>query len=625
MLNIYMEKKFLYFMMREFNKGDLINNLYFQITIVYFIYKQVLKNIKIDIIYNYYLNFLEEIEIKDNFNLTEEDIVKIYYSFINDKDLINNLKEKYIIDIIYDFYNNDKKLKQYIKEFDLIYIDRKIVKIINNIISNYNYNYENVCNIFSNTGNLIFNIYNNSSMFDLYGSDKKINIICHYNFLIYNNKINNINISTSDILIDNKINMKYDIIIGEIPNNIKNLIYTNCNSKIKSLKIRGTKSEPIIFQFISQIINKNGKALIITPNSFLFGDSNQHILTRKFLLENFNIKIIDLNNKKSIIILDKTNLINKILFETLNNDKTIIIPNNEINMNYSFYYNNYLKIDNKNNELLNKIDDIIHIYDNKYKNYNQDQEYLYSFKYNQFKIDKNINKIEYIFITKNNDLYKQDFINYYLINIFDKYKKKIIKGKMNQLDIDVIKNIDITIPSQEIQNTVINYINNFKKLIIINNDQINILNNIKNNIIENHINSCDKIELSKICNITYEAKIKNTIYINKNTTMAGYIDLSNCDNEVNTNKYFINDINTEWNQDYLYTILLYYQDYFIKCANNNNTICLAKKFIESCMIPKINLEFQKKINNNINELNINIYEYEKLTTKPLNFFKLIIV
>jgi hypothetical protein len=185
------------------------------------------------------------------------------------------------------------------------------------------------------------------------------------------------------------------------------LIYTNCNSKIKSLKIRGTKSEPMIFQFISQIMTKNGKALIITPNSFLFGDSNQHILTRKYLLENFNIKIIDLNNKKSIIILDNTNLINEILFEISGNNEMITIQNNEIiNKNYSFYYNNYLKIDKKNNDVTNKIDDIIHIYDNKYKNYNQDQEYIYSFKYNQFNTDKikNINNYEYIFITKNNDL-----------------------------------------------------------------------------------------------------------------------------------------------------------------------------------------------------------------------------
>ena len=102
--------------------------------------------------------------------------------------------------------------------------------------------------------------------------------------------------------------------------------------------------------------------------------------------------------------------------------------------------------------------------------------------------------------------------------------------------------------------------------------------------------------------------------------MAGYVDLSTCDNEVNANKYFINDINTEWTQNYLYNILLYYQDYFIKCANNNNTICLAKKFIESCMIPKINLELQKKINNDINELNINICEYEKLISRPVIFF-----
>ena len=617
-----MEKSLIYLITRDCVGGHLINNIYFQITIIYFLYTQFTNNINSNI-YEYYLEFIEKIKNKSfdigkHFNLNKDHIEKLHFTFINDKDLISSIKERYIIDIIYEFYNNDKKLKQYIREFDLIYIDKKTTKIINNIILNNNY--ETVCNIFSNTGNLIFNIYNDSRVFDLYSKDPMINMICYYNFLIYNNKINNVNINASDILTDNIINTKYDLIIGEIPNNIKNLIYTNCNSKIKSLKIRGTKSEPMIFQFISQIINKNGKALIITPNSFLFGDSNQHILTRKYLLENFNIKIIDLNNKKSIIILDNTNLINEIIFEISENNEMITIQNNEIiNKNYSFYYNNYLKIDKKNNDITNKIDDIIHIYDNKYKNYNQDQEYIYSFKYNQFNIDKikNINNYEYIFITKNNDLYKQGFINIYLKDIFEKYKKKIIKGKMNQINIDVIKNIDIVVPSSEMQDTLINYKNNLKNLKIIIEEQINILNSIKNNIIEKHINKYDKIELSKLCNITHESK-KNTICIHRNTNIAGYVDLSNDDNEINTNKYFINDINKQWNYNYLYFILLYYQNYFIKCANNNNTVCLAKKYIDSCMIPKIDLVYQIELNDDLNNINKQIYLYEKLINESLS-------
>lgn len=610
-----MEENFIFIISEMIKENNFINNIYLHIIIIYFLYTQFINNISIDSIYKNYLNFLEENKLYDN-NIIKDDIEKLYYVFIKDDKLIKNIKEKYIIDIIYDYYRNHKKLKQYIKEFDLFYIDIKTTKIINSIISNNNY--KNVCNIFSNTGNLIFNIYNDLSVFDLFGLNPKINRICYYNFLIYNNnKINNMNINTSDILTDNKINMKYDLILGEIPNNIKNLIYANCNSKIKSLKIRGTKSEPIVFQFISQILNKNGKALVITTNSFLFGDSNQHVLTRKYLLENFNIKIIDLNNKKSIIILDKTNLINEILFEISENNKIITIPNNEIiNKNYSFYYYNYLKIDNKNDESTIKVEDIVHIYDNKYKNYNQNQDYIYSYKYNQFNIDKLINSYEYIFVTKNNDLYKQDFINIYLKDIFEKNIKKIVKGKMNQLDIDIIKNIDIIIPSQKIQSDMIDYKINSKKLKIINDHQINILNNIKNNIIEKHINNYDKIELSKICNIAHATTNKNTIYIHKNTSMAGYIDLTNCNNEDNTNKYFLNDIDKQYHKDYLYNLLIYYQKYFIKCANNNNTICLAKKFIESCMIPKNNLDSQIKLNNHIHNLNITIQTYEKLLEDP---------
>ena len=94
--------------------------------------------------------------------------------------------------------------------------------------------------------------------------------------------------------------------------------------------------------------------------------------------------------------------------------------------------------------------------------------------------------------------------------------------------------------------------------------------------------------------------------------MAGYVDLSNDDNEINTNKYFINDINKQWDQSYLYFILIYYQNYFIKCANNNNTVCLAKKYIDSCMIPKIDLVHQIELNNDLNNINKKIYLFEKI-------------
>jgi len=642
-----MTNKFFCTLFQKYNFNNFIDNLYFQVKFVYFFYFKYKKKYDSTCIKNDYVEFLNDLnKINDTTKINDKnkmddapkindknkmndiskvnDIIKeeleeLYELFINDTILINNLDkgEKYLIDIIYEIYCTDKKLKNYIKDFDLFYVDKKIIDYINTLIINHTYN--NVCNLFSNLGNIIFKIYNELTIFELYNNNHIINMICYLNFLLYN-KIYNIHISTCNILTTNIINNKYDLVLCDIPINIKNLIYTNCNSKIKSLKIRGTKSEPLIFQFISQILNKNGKAIIITPNSFLFGDSLQHILTRKYLLENFNIKIIDLNNKKSLVVLDKYNIINNnynITFNTLENNKEcnineIIYDNNKlINNNYSFYYYNYLKINKTNIDSTIKIKDIINIYDNKFKNYNENCEYFYSFKYNQFNIDKitNIENYDYIFITKDDTLYNQNFINIYLKELFTKYNKQITKGVINQLNIDIINNIDIIIPSIEIQNTFYDYYNNIKIIKIINNNQIKILENIKNNIINKYINESTKIELSNICTITHEGK-QNTIYIYKNSSLAGYINLLNSNYEKNINNYYIhiND-KTQYNQDYIYYILLYYQNYFIVNANNNKTICLSKKIIDSFLIPDINLDLQLKLNKEITKINsfINYY------------------
>ena len=66
---------------------------------------------------------------------------------------------------------------------------------------------------------------------------------------------------------------------------------------LEELKLRGTKSEPLILQLIFQLLKTGGKTVLLIPNNFLFGDSKQHIETRKFIYENSsNIKIIKMKN-----------------------------------------------------------------------------------------------------------------------------------------------------------------------------------------------------------------------------------------------------------------------------------------------------------------------------------------
>ena len=251
---------------------------------------------------------------------------------------------------------------------------------------------------------------------------------------------------------------------------------------------------------------------------------------------------------------------------------------------------------------------MLNIYNNKFKDYDNKLDYFYSYKYNQFNIGIIPNKYDYIFISKNNDLYNQEFINIYLKDLFIKYNKKIIKGNIEQLNIDIINNIDVQIPPIEIQNNFITYYNNIKNINILKKNQISILENIKKYTIEKYINNSSKKELSNICTISNEGT-KNTIYIYKNSSLAGNINLT-LTNEKNTNNYYLHIINKNmYNQNYIYFILLYYQQLFINNANNTNTICLSKKFVETFLIPDIIFNLQIKLVDEINKINTNIYNY----------------
>jgi type I restriction enzyme M protein len=90
---------------------------------------------------------------------------------------------------------------------------------------------------------------------------------------------------------------KVDVILANEPMGIKNIIHANCCEKIKELKFRGTKAEPLFLQLFMQSLNENGRCAVIVPDGVLFNDSNLHSDTRKHLVENFNLKkVISLND-----------------------------------------------------------------------------------------------------------------------------------------------------------------------------------------------------------------------------------------------------------------------------------------------------------------------------------------
>jgi type I restriction-modification system DNA methylase subunit/restriction endonuclease S subunit len=99
-------------------------------------------------------------------------------------------------------------------------------------------------------------------------------------------------------LADGTIMQKVDVILANEPFGIKSLIYANCCQRIKQLKINGTKAEPLFLQLMMQSLNEGGRCAVIVPDGVLFNDAKLHSDTRKYLIENLNLrKVVKLGEK----------------------------------------------------------------------------------------------------------------------------------------------------------------------------------------------------------------------------------------------------------------------------------------------------------------------------------------
>jgi hypothetical protein len=609
-----MTKPFFFKLINYVDKSNLLINLYTCSIIIFF-----LININLydnNDIYISFLNFIKTFPKKITnkelsvFIISKEDFYDLYNEFINDENIIKNIKDDQLITIFYSIYSTSKQFKHKIKEFNLYFTDLKYIDYIDNIINNTKSN--NICNLFSGFGKFIYNTYDEKKKYLLVDENIYVVLISYINMLIKYNEIQNINFKIQNIITEDVTNYNYDLVLADLPDDIKNLIYANCNSKIKFLKIRGTKSEPLIVQYITQILNKTGTAIIITSNSLLFGDSTQHILTRKYIFENFGVEIIDLNNKKSLLILNR-NKTNKIFFKFFdNNDVYEFIQEDIIKNSYSFYYYNYCKNLLKNTYLnTRKIENVLDIKLFEKSNNNINYDVLYSFKNNNFKIDKieNIDNADYVFISKDDNEYRQEFLNNELLALFNKSIQNITKGKMKILNLDTINELNINILDVNFQNQLIHYNKNTKQILQLNSTQIEMLESFKNKYIDELINNKNKIKIQEICEITHESNNKNTIYINRNTNNAGTINLTNTEKENTTNNYYLHIKNSNFLHDYVYYILLYYEKEFIKLANSNKTISLNRKSVENFEIPYLNIDEQQKIIDKNNKINSDIHTY----------------
>jgi restriction endonuclease S subunit len=82
----------------------------------------------------------------------------------------------------------------------------------------------------------------------------------------------------------------YDVILANMPFGLKGITHAECCERVKGLKIRGTKSEPLFLQLMMVSLNRGGRCAVVVPDGMLVNGSTCHDETRKYLLDNFELK-----------------------------------------------------------------------------------------------------------------------------------------------------------------------------------------------------------------------------------------------------------------------------------------------------------------------------------------------
>jgi len=97
---------------------------------------------------------------------------------------------------------------------------------------------------------------------------------------------NSLNLDVGDL--DQR--LKFKVILANMPFGVKGLIYKDCCKRVKDLGINGTKSEPLFLNLMMAALDEDGRCAVVVPDGVLLNNSNQHNGTRKYLLDNFELK-----------------------------------------------------------------------------------------------------------------------------------------------------------------------------------------------------------------------------------------------------------------------------------------------------------------------------------------------
>lgn len=98
------------------------------------------------------------------------------------------------------------------------------------------------------------------------------------------------NLLTRDSLYNDLPQTGYKVILANMPFGVKHLVHADCCERVKDLKIRTTKSEPLFLQLMMVSLKLGGRCAVVVPDGMLVNSSNGHNGTRKYLLDNFELR-----------------------------------------------------------------------------------------------------------------------------------------------------------------------------------------------------------------------------------------------------------------------------------------------------------------------------------------------
>ena len=170
------------------------------------------------------------------------------------------------------------------------------------------------------------------------------------------------NLRTHDSLYGDLIQTGYDVILANMPFGLKGIKHAECCERVKDLKIRGTKSEPLFLQLMMVSLNKGGRCAVVVPDGMLANSSTCHNDTRKYLLGHFELKrvikmkgqfFMNTGIQPSILFFEKTGKPTEVVefWEVVKGDKgeieetmVVSVPRTKIDATYSLDMRRYLEV-----------------------------------------------------------------------------------------------------------------------------------------------------------------------------------------------------------------------------------------------------------------------------------------